>query len=68
MCPARVTKKKESALRLKRVPSSATFLTVVSCLVNALLKSVSGFHKFVGNYDRVGKDLVCKLGPCGKQL
>jgi len=51
-------------MRIRRVTNSATFLTVVLCIVNALLKSssASGASKFTGILDSVGMKLSGKLG------
>ena len=42
--------------------SRATFLTVVSLIVNAFLMSASGANKIVGVSDKVGMELLGKLG------
>ena len=48
-------------MRVRRVPSRATFFTLVMCVVSALLKSTTGANKFVCVLDRACMKLEAKL-------
>jgi len=48
-------------MRVRRVPSRATILTIVSLVDNALLKSTTGANKFIRISDKVLMKLEAKL-------